>query len=120
MNKKNADKVKRKFSIEHQYQEALEHLTREQLDSALKTLNTIQAALEEQISDYAIDLIHDLLDDETPQIVRTFWFSKGMTDYYFCIDGTGMIRAMEQAMPYHLLDQIMGALDSIDERGDCS
>ena len=115
MKKKNADKVKSKFSIEHQYQEALGHLTPEELDSALKTFNTIQAALELGISDYAIELTHDLLDDETPQIVRTFWFSKGIRDYYFCIDGTGMIRAIEQAMPNHLLDQIMSALDSIDE-----
>ena len=115
MNKKNADKVKSKFSIEHQYQEALEHLTPKQLESALSILNTIQEALEEGISDFAIDLVHDLLDDETPQIVRTFWFSKGMRDYYFCIDGTGMIRAIEQEMPNHLLDQILRVLDSIDE-----
>jgi hypothetical protein len=114
MNKKNADKIKNKFSIEHQYQEALGHLTPEELDSALTTLNTLQAALENGISDYAIDLTHDLLDDETPQIVRTFWFSKGMRDYYFCIDGTGMIRAMDQLIPNHLFDQIMSALDSID------
>ena len=113
MNKKNADKVKRKFSIEQHYQEALGHLTREELDSALNTLTTIQTALEHGISDYAIELTHDLLDDEKPQIVRTFWFSKGIRDYYFCIDGTGMIRAIEQAMPNHLLDQIIRALDSI-------
>ena len=115
MNKKNADRVKSKFSVEHQYQDALKHLTPEQLEGALEMLKTIQTALEQGISDYAIDLTHDLLDDEKPQIVRTFWFSKGIRDYYFCIDGTGMIRAIEQAMPYHLLDQIMSALDSIDE-----
>ena len=78
-------------------------------------LKTIQTALEQGISDYAIDLTHDLLDDETPQIVRAFWFSKGMRDYYFCIDGTGMIREVEQAMPNHLLDQIISALDCIYE-----
>ena len=115
MNKKNADKVKSKFSFEHQYQQALEYLTPEQFESALSVLDAIQEALEEGISDFAIDLVHDLLDDETPQIVRTFWFSKGMRDYYFCIDGTGMIRAIEQEMPNHLLDQILRVLDSIDE-----
>jgi hypothetical protein len=115
MNKKNADKVKSKFSIEHQYQEALEYLTPRQLESALSVLNAAQGALEQSISDFAIDLTHDLLDDETPQIVRTFWFSKGMRDYYFCIDGTGMIRAIEQKMPNHLFDQILSALNSIDD-----
>jgi hypothetical protein len=120
MNKKNADKVKSKFSIKHQYQEALEYLTPEQVDSALSVLNVIQEALEQEISDFAIDLTHDLLDDETPQIVRTFWFSKGMKDYYLCIDGTGMIRAIEQVIPNHLLDKILRVLDSIDESTDHS
>ncbi len=115
MNKKNADKVKSKFSIEHQYQEALEYLTPKQLENALSVLNAAQKALEEGISDFAIDLTHDLLDDETPQIVRTFWFSRGMRDYYFCIDGTGMIRAMDQSIPIHLFDQILRVLDSIDD-----
>ena len=115
MNKKNADKIKTQFSIEHQYQEALGYLTPKQLGSALNVLNATQGALEQRISDYAIDLTHDLLDDETPQIVRTFWFSKGMRDYYFCIDGTGMIRAMDQSMPNHLFDQILSALDFIDD-----
>lgn len=115
MNKKTADEIKTKFSIKHQYQEALGHLTTEQLSNALNILNTTQAALEQSISAYAIDLTHDLLDDETPQIVRTFWFSKGMSDYYFCIDGTGMIRAMDQSMPNHLFDQILSALDSIGD-----
>ena len=115
MNKKNADKVKSKFSIEHQYQDALKHLAPEQLKGALEMLKTIQAALEHGISDYAIELTHDLLDDDKPQIVRTFGFSKGIRDYYFCIDGTGMIRAVEQAMPNLLLDQILRVLDSIDE-----
>jgi len=114
MNKKTADKIKTKFSIEHQYQEALEYLTPKQLDNALCVLNVAQGALEQSISDYAIDLTHDLLDDETPQIVRTFWFSRGMKDYYFCIDGTGMIRAMDQSMPNQLFDQILSALDAID------
>ena len=112
MNKKNADKVKSKFSIGHQYQEALGHLTAEQLDNALSVLDAIQEALEEGISDFAIDLVHDLLDDETPQIVRTFWFSKGLNDYYLCIDGTGLIRAVEGAMPDRLFDQIMSTLDT--------
>jgi hypothetical protein len=115
MNKKNAEKIKTKFSIEHQYQEALGYLTPKQLENTLSVLNVAQGALEKSISDYAIDLTHDLLDDETPQIVRTFWFSKGMKDYYFCIDGTGMIRAMDQSIPNQLFDQIISALDSIED-----
>jgi len=111
MNKRTADILKTKFKIEHQYQDALKLLTPGQLDDALTLLGAIQDALEISISDYALDLTHDLLDDETPQIVRTFWFSKGINDYYLCIDGTGLIRAIEDKMPDQLFDQIKRALD---------
>jgi hypothetical protein len=118
MKKNNADALKTKYGIEHQYEDALKLLTPRQLDDALTLLSAVQDALETSISDYALDLTHDLLDDETPQIVRTFWFSKGLRDYYLCIDGTGLIRAIEQGMPNHLLDQILRVLDSFDECTD--
>ena len=82
----------------------------EKLIITLNSLDGVQAALEQQISDYALDLVHDLLDDETPQIVRTFWFSKGMADYYLCVDGRGLIRMVDDEMPEQLLDQVLGAL----------
>lgn len=111
MNKHNADILKTKYGIEHWYEDALKLLTPGQLDDALALLGAIEDALETSISDYALDLTHDLLDDETPQIVRTFWFSKGLRDFYLCIDGTGLIRAIEDKMPYPLFDQIMSTLD---------
>lgn len=111
MNKTTADALKTKYGIEHQYEDALKLLTPGQLDNSLTLLNAIQDALETSISDYALDLTHDLLDDETPQIVRTFWFSKGLRDFYLCIDGTGLIRAIEDKMPDLLFDQIMSTLD---------
>jgi len=113
MNKRTADILKTKFKIEHEYQDALKLLTPGQLNDALKLLGAIQDALEISISDYALDLTHDLLDDETPQIVRTFWFSKGLNDYYLCIDGTGLIRAIEVKMPDQLFDQIMNELNRL-------
>jgi len=106
-----ADALNREYGIEHQYQDALKILSQQQVGDALTLLQSIQDALEASIRDYALDLTHDLLDDETPQIVRTFWFSKGINDYYLCIDGTGLIRAIEGKMPDHLFDQIMNALD---------
>ena len=115
MNKKNADIVKSRFTVEHCYQDALQFLTLEKLGVALTLLSRIQEALEKSISDYALDLTHDLLDAETPQIVRTFWFSQGLRDYYLCIDGTGLLRAIEDAMPDRLFDQIMSALDPFYE-----
>lgn len=111
MNKRNGDTIKTNYGIDHKYQDAFKLLTPGQLDDALTLLSAIQDALETSISDYALDLTHDLLDDETPQIVRTFWFSKGLRDFYLCIDGTGLIRAIEDKMPDQLFDQIMSTLD---------
>ena len=115
MKNKNADIFKAMFSIRHQYEDALKVLSRKELSGALTLLDTIQKALEQSISDYALDLTHDLLDDETPQIVRTFWFSKGLNAYYLCIDGTGLIRAIEGKMPHQLFDQITSVLDPFYE-----
>ncbi len=64
------------------------------------------------IADYSLDLVHDLLDDETPQIVRTYWFSRGMRDYYLCLDGTGLVRMLDQEMPTRLFNQIFEVLDA--------
>jgi len=111
MKNKSANAIKKKFGIEHQYEDALKLMSREQLSKALLLLDSIQEALEHSISDYALDLTHDLLDDETPQIVRTFWFSKGLRDIYLCIDGTGLIRAIEDEIPDQLFDQITSTLD---------
>ena len=110
MKKQNANIVKTKFSIEHQYEDAFVYLTLEELIVTLNCLDGVQATLEHQIRDYALDLVHDLLDDETPQIVRTFWFSKGMVDFYLCVDGRGLIRLVDDEMPEQLLDQVLGAL----------
>jgi hypothetical protein len=111
MKKTNADQVRSQFIPHQNYQDALRHLSPDQLRDSLHHLNTLQAALEQNISDYALDLTHDLLDDETPQIVRTFWFSKGIREYYLCVDGTGLIRAVEDKMPNRLFDQIMSTMD---------
>ena len=114
MKKIHSDKMKAQFAFDHDYSDALKYLTPTQLETALTRLNALQRALEQEISDYALVLTHDLLDDETPQIVRTFWFSKGLKDYFLCVDGTGLIRASERAMPDALYDQILMTLEAFD------
>ena len=68
MKKQNADIVKTKFSIEHQYEDALVYLTLEELIITLNCLDGVQATLEHQISDYALDLVHDLLDEPSASL----------------------------------------------------
>jgi hypothetical protein len=112
MNKEQATELQQQFNIPHQYQTAVELIGERDLQKTLDLLDQIQISLEKSISDYALDLVHDLLDDETPQIVRVYWFSKGMRDYYLCIDGNGLIRALDRQMPDRLFDQVIGTLDT--------
>jgi hypothetical protein len=112
MIKTQASKLQKQFNIPHQYQAAVELLGENNLQNSLDLLDQIQNSLEQSISDYALDLVHDLLDDETPQIARVYWFSKGMRDYYLCIDGTGLIRALDRQMPDRLFDEVVNTLDT--------
>ena len=112
MKKISADKIRRKFNLSHHYEAAYDLLGEAELSKFLNLLSDIESTLENSISDYALHLTHDLLDDETPQIVRVYWFSKGMMDYYLCVDGTGLIRALDQQMPIDLFDQILLVLDT--------
>jgi hypothetical protein len=112
MNKSDATAVQTKFSEPHQYEEALSFFSLEELQKFLNLLNNLQVVLASEIADYSLDLVHDLLDDETPQIVRTYWFSRGMWDYYLCIDGTGMVRMLDSEMPTRLLNQIITILNA--------
>ena len=108
--KEDADRIKCNYTVEHQYEAANELLGNQSVLEHLKYLDKIESSFTRGISDYALDLCHDLLDDETPQIVRVYWFSKGMRDYYLCIDGTGLIRAVDEEMPDSLFDRITSLL----------
>jgi hypothetical protein len=112
MDKDHAAKLQQQCNIPHQYQAAVELIGERDLQKSLDLLDQIQNSLEQSISDYALDLVHDLLDDETPQIVRVYWFGKGMRNYYLCIDGTGLIRALDRQMPDRLFDQVVSTLDT--------
>jgi hypothetical protein len=112
MSQTDAKDVQDKFSAPHQYQEALQFFSQEQLKTFLNLLDTLQDLLSSNIADYSLDLVHDLLDDETPQIVRTYWFSRGMRDYYLCIDGTGLVRMLDPEMPTRLFNEIFEVLDA--------
>jgi hypothetical protein len=112
MNKTDATRVQNEFTEPHQYQEALRFFSKEQVLTFLNLLDTLQDLLSSNIADYSLDLVHDLLDDETPQIVRTYWFSRGIRDYYLCIDGTGLVRMLDPEMPTRLFNQIFEVLDA--------
>ena len=112
MNQNAAKKIQDKFSEPHQYERALLLFSKVQLQTFLNLLKNLEVLLSSNIADYSLDLVHDLLDDETPQIVRTYWFSRGWRDYYLCIDGTGMVRMLDPEIPTRLFDQILQVLNT--------
>ena len=111
--KHRADQLKQEYSTDHQYQAATEFFDDQELNRHLDLLTTIGDTLEQAICDYALDFTHDLLDPETPQIVRVYWFSKGLNDYYLCIDGSGLVRDVDEEMPSRLFRQIKVVLDTV-------
>ena len=113
MNKIEADRVQQTFNLGHQYEAAYDYFSSEQLRHLLLYLNQIQTELERTIAHYSLESTHDLLDDETPQIVRVFWFSRGIQDYYICVDGSGVIRAADHQTSKTLLRQVNAVIQSI-------
>jgi len=110
--KTDADQIKFNCFAEHHYESAIELLGNQRVLEHIEYLDKLESALAYSISDYALDVCHDLLDDETLQLVRVYWFSKGMRDYYLCIDGSGLIRAVDDEMPDLLFHQITSLLDA--------
>lgn len=104
MQKIDADHLKTKYAQEIPDRIAFKYFSKDRYAHYLTILDIIESELRDQIGNYSLDFTHDLLDDETPQIVRVFWFSKGMRHYFICIDGNGLIRK-DFPMPKELLSQ---------------
>jgi len=112
MNKKDADEVKAEYNKEHAYELALEFLSRDELEYQLSLLDLVEAVLEEAFPEYSLDTKHDLIDAEENLIVRVLWFSKGMKDYFLCINGEGAVVGYDTDIPSRLLG---GSIKSISK-----
>jgi len=110
MNKKDADEVKAEYNKEHAYELALEFLSREELEYQLATLDLVECVLEEEFPEYSLDTKHDLIDHEENVMVRVLWFSKGLKDYFLCVNGEAAIVGYDGDIPPDLLG---GAIKSI-------
>ena len=110
MNKKEADEMKAGYNREHAYELALEFISREELEHQLATLDLVDCILEEEFPEYSLDTKHDLIDQEQSVLVRVLWFSKGMHDYFLCIDGEGSVVGYDADIPAKLLG---GSIKSI-------
>ena len=69
----------------------------------LKSLDVLQAMLENCISCYAIEEDETLFDEEENELVRVLWFSRGMEKYSIVISPDGFIKATDEGTPLDLL-----------------
>ena len=72
-------------------------------------LDILQEQLEEVISNYALDQVEDLNDEEYDQIVRTMYFSRGNKEHWVVMTPYGQIRSSSKSTPKDLIVQIGNA-----------
>ena len=84
-------------------------MTTAEQETQTQLLNILQEQLEECISNYALDQIEDLNDEEYDQIVRTMYFSRGSKDHWVVLTPYGQIRSASKSSPKDLIVQISNA-----------
>ena len=78
----------------------------------LRSLDAIQAILEDSIADYALEDAENLFDEDQQEILRKLVFSKGIRSFWLVITPDGNWRLINQKFPRLLLMEIHNALIS--------
>ena len=84
-------------------------MTTQEKEDQTQLLDLLQEQMEECISNYALDQVEDLNDEEYDQIVRTMYFSRGCKDHWVVLTPYGQIRSTSKTSPRDLIIQINNA-----------
>ena len=76
-----------------------------------KNLNILQEAIEYEISEYAVDVKEDLLDEGEKGFVRVIVLSRGMQEVFICFDAKGQMRGFSEKIPRHLISRICNSMN---------
>ena len=76
-----------------------------------QNLNTLQEAIEYEISEYAVDVKEDLLDEGEKGFVRVIVLSRGMQEVFICFDAKGQMRGYSEKIPRHLISRICNSMN---------
>ena len=76
-----------------------------------QNLNVLQEAIEYEISEYAVDVKEDLLDEEEKGFVRVIVLSRGMQEVCICFDAKGQLRGYSEKIPRHLISRICNSMN---------
>lgn len=119
MRKEEADLIKAEFYQEEAEDElkvtCLGFMSEEDMQGALAHLDCFGIWLENCISDFSLDCSHTLVDTEDEDLVRTYWFSKGMQDTFICLNPTFQIRGFDPEIPLQLIAQVADCLATVKE-----
>ena len=115
MEKALADELKAEF-ISSEIEEAncasaLNFMSEEELEDELEILNCLETLLEALIADYALDCSHTLVNEEEEEMVRSYWFSKGMEDTFIVLNASFQIIGFDPDIPLPLLAQVAEGLE---------
>ncbi len=78
-------------------------MTSSEQETQTQLLDILQEQLEEVISNYALDQVEDLNDEEYDQIVRTMYFSRGNKEHWVVMTPYGQIRSSSKSTPKDLI-----------------
>ena len=84
-------------------------MTTQEKEDQTQLLDLLQEQMEECISNYALEQVEDLNDEEYDQIVRTMYFSRGCKDHWVVLTPYGQIRSASKTSPKDLIIQINNA-----------
>ena len=92
----------------------LDHFTEEQIDKRIDKLDSIQAALEHEISDYSLEKTKDIIQlEDEKDIYRVMIFSKGMNAYIVVFGSDAKMTAWDKGTPNELLAQLFNVTVSL-------
>ena len=115
MEKAEADAIKDEIAQDHKYDLTLEHISEEELEEQLTCYQWVSNIFKYEITDFCLDMHHDLWCEDTEQLIRVFWFSQGMTDSFIALNINGQIVAQDPDIPMRLLKQVAETLERILE-----
>ena len=88
-------------------------IPQKELDIQFEKLDILQEAIEDDISEWAIDKQEDVIDNGEKGIVRCLIISRGLEEYFFCFDPTGQIRGYSKKLPRHLISRVCNAMNDV-------
>ena len=92
----------------------LDHFTEELIDQRLEKLDSLQAALEHEISDYSLEKTKDIIQlEDEKDIYRVMIFSKGMNAYIVVFGSDAKMTAWDKNTPNELMAQIFNVTVSL-------